>query len=209
VPLVILPAEKAVRHGTTIQWLLDHETLAVWITGVATGSLAIGVLVAWVALYDAKRTRHAQLVSDFSLRWDSEEILKSVQLGRKFQSDGLAELATKLFGPNAARPPDPENAENWATVCKWSNLLETVGVMVAERNLPRRTVFRMWGGNILSAWTLWAECADAQRDHLNDRDVLQYFGKLAEAMESEREAEERRRNRPGPIGDAIIRAAQS
>jgi hypothetical protein len=205
--MALLLAKKA-HHGPFLQWLLDHETAAVWLTGVSTGILAIGVLLAWYALFDAKRTRHAQLVSDFSLRWDSQEIIEAVGVSRNIGSDGLFQLATDLFGPGAARPADPQKAADWSTASKWCNLLETVGVMVEEKNLPRRTVFRMWGGNIRGAWTLWAKCAEVQREDLKDHDILQYFQKLAGAMEIERQNEERRRKTPGPIGAAILLASR-
>lgn len=63
---------------------------------------------------------------------DGDEILESVRLGRNLDVTGLADLATELFAPGAVRPADTTKAEQWSVVCKWTNLLETVGVMVEE-----------------------------------------------------------------------------
>lgn len=44
-------------------WLNTNDGIALWLTGIATTTLAIGVLFAWRALQDARQTRHAQLSS--------------------------------------------------------------------------------------------------------------------------------------------------
>jgi hypothetical protein len=123
-----------------------------WITAVATAILALGVVFAWGALEDARRTRHAHLVAEFSLRWDSADIVKSTQLGNEFSSAALEELAAKI-GPKGKRPQDPDSEEfkkfqanvaDWDSVAQWPNLLETIGVMVSVGALPADMVYRVW-----------------------------------------------------------------
>ncbi|HZT45089.1 MAG TPA: hypothetical protein VFA24_02820 [Gaiellaceae bacterium] len=175
--------------------------MAVWLTGISTGVLAVGVFVAWVALSDAKKTRHAQLVAEFSARWDSRAILLSLRLGRDYGPVGLAELADKVLGVDS---PDADNLRDWYRVSEWSNLLETIAVMVKDGALPSRMIYRMWGGTIITAWHRdWKLCAQRQRDKLGDDNILRYLEELAGVMRDE----QKREQLAGPIGAAILDAA--
>lgn len=55
------------------EWLVDHEALGTWLTGIATLALAVGVIVAWSSLRDARQTRRAGLLADLSRRFDEPD----------------------------------------------------------------------------------------------------------------------------------------
>lgn len=198
-------------------WLNINQGLGVWLTGGATMGLVVGVIFAWFALRDARKTRHAQLLADFSSRWDSKEMNESAALGRAFAPKGLVELSNKIYGPDSQHPAHPDDLEKWKAnladwyiAIAWPNLLETVGVMVHAKALPRELVYQLWGGPIIDAWSRdWELATVAHRDHLGDDNVFRYFAWLAEKMN-----EERRRDafyaaagKPGPVGPAISAAS--
>ncbi|MCW2974860.1 MAG: hypothetical protein JWM06_141 [Actinomycetia bacterium] len=201
-------APAADRIDRLHTWLDVNQGLGVWLTGFATLALALGVIFAWFSLRDARKTRHAQLVADFSKRWDSEEILASSKLGREFGPHGLVELTNKLYGPNASAPPNPSNLADWYQALMWPNLLETVGVMVHDGALPRRMVYRMWGGPIIDAWRQdFSPAIAAHRQQKRDENIFRYFEWLAGEMEAQRAKGERIWRMSGPVGAAISDAA--
>jgi hypothetical protein len=173
--------------GGLNHWLTQHDAAAAWLTALGTLGLAAGVAFAWFALRDARQTRHAQLLADFSKRWDDSEILRAVNLARDYGPQGLVALTNKLFGTEAPIPPDPDNVADWDDALKWPNLLETIGVMVKEGALPKTMVFGMWGGPIVNAWrNHWEDATFAHRRQKNDADIFIYFEWLAGEMERER-----------------------
>jgi hypothetical protein len=209
----------AMRHKGLGHWLTVNESFALWLTGVATAGLAIGVIFAWFALRDARQTRHAQLLSDFSLRWDSRAMNRSAALGGEFGPEGLVKLSNKIYGPDNEQPPLPPaeldkwkaNLRDWYTVIAWPNLLETIGVMVNAGALPRRLVYRLWGSTIVSAWDRdWRLAAVAHRERLGgDTNIFEYFEWLAEQMSVESELDRLQgvADRRSPVGAAISAAA--
>lgn len=194
-------ASRTSLWGRLELWLVNHEALGTWVIGAATLILAASVIVAWFALRDAKKTRHAELLAEFSLRWDGDDIDDSAALGREFGAQGLAELSDRLYGPKAVDPRASAdelqkyraNLADWFKVIRWPNLIETIGVMVRAGALPHRLVYRTWGGTIIEEWRhYWERPAVAHRIHKNDDDAFKYFEWLAKRMERERKWERRR-----------------
>jgi hypothetical protein len=185
--------------ATLTTWLTANQSYAVWLTGAATTALAVGVFFAWSAVRDARQTRHAQLLADFSRRWDDSEIISSVREGREYGAAGLVSLTEALYGVDP--PTDPsspefrrwhENLADWFEALKWPNLLETIGVMVHAGALPRQMVYRMWGGPIVDAWRNdWAPAVIVHRRQKADENIFRYFEWLAGEMHREQLAERR------------------
>jgi hypothetical protein len=196
--MFVLSAVRA--HGPLVSWLVAHESVAVWITGVATGGLALGVWVAWRSLGDSEKTRHAQLITELSKRWGSKEIASARQLANEYGADNLAELATKLFGPNAPRPVDPKNRADWISIVKFPDFLEAIGVVTLDKALPARMVFQMWGPVIIAADEQWRPSLAVLREH-DSPTTHRYFSWLATEMRREQAKDEDDwdREHPNPV----------
>jgi hypothetical protein len=214
---VLLPQTRGSDFQHLHVWLVHNEGLGTWLTGLATMGLAIGVVFAWSALRDARKTRHAQLLAVFSERFDDDSMNESAKLGRAFGPASLVQLSEKLYGSDAQHPPDPAdveawkaNIDDWFSVTKWPNLLETIGVMVHAGALPRALIYRMWGGPIIDAWRRdWEKAVVAHRGHMDDANIYRYFEWLAEQMEKEREIDVRARSATTSVAESEERAAES
>lgn len=199
----------AAARGTT-RWLEVHAAWAVWLTGAATAFLVVGIALAWSTLRDARTTRHAELLAEFSHRWDSAEIIESAKQGREYGVDGLLEITTALYGESASDPPDPRVLAEWYEVLKWPDLLETLGVMVHAGAIPKDMIYGIWGGPIIDAWERdWKLATLTHRDQKEDRNVFIYFQWLVREMKREgrREAFYVDARRTGPVGAAIAAAS--
>jgi hypothetical protein len=209
-------------------WLHDHETWAVWGTGIGTIILATGVLVAIGQLRDARMTRHMELLADLTKRWDEPAIIESVEEGRKYGRTGLIALVQKLNQPvpteedlagsfierqrqlrDLADARD-EDLDDWLTALKWPFLLETMGVLAFQKAIPVKTVYQVWGLPITEAWeNEWSEVAAFQRSAKQDDNLFRYFRWLADKMKEEQRKDRafattyQRARQSGPVGAAI------
>jgi hypothetical protein len=172
------------NHDPLVTWLMDHEALAAWTTALATLLLAAGVFVAWFALRDDKKTRHAQLITELSRRMNGPAVTEARRLANDYGRDNLGELAARLFGADAPQPPDPQNVADWEKLNQFSNLLEMIGVLVRDGALPPRMVFQMWGIMIISAGAQWEAATTVLTDKI-DPTIYRYFVWLVAAMKRE------------------------
>lgn len=200
------PAGLAGSHAPALDDHHGHTDSLVWIAAIAGLLTAVAttalVVIAWRALAsvqaardglrDARDTRHAQLLADFSARFDSRTMKRSDALAREFGPDGLAALSDRIYGPHKLDPTDPlqvdrwrENLKDWQRCIEWPNLLETIGVMIDAQVLPEALIRRMWRTTILAAWDLWKKPTEAHRGHLNDQEIFRNFQRLAEGMETD------------------------
>jgi hypothetical protein len=155
---------------------------AAWITAISTGVLAVGVLVAVFGFWDAKRTRHGQLITDLSIRWEEQPIVDGLKLLGREQDAEIEALVKRLF---AGGPPNDADLNLYNVMLPVTNLIETIGVLANEHVLTKRVIYKMWGPTIVNVWAAWrlatAEIRTAQALQANV--VYTYFEWVAGAME--------------------------
>lgn len=162
-------------------WLAQNQDLALWVTGIATAVLALGVIVAWLAVRDAKRTRHGQLIVSLNEQWRSQPILDSLDLYGTYTNEDIAALAALLFDPDE-RPAKPEEVATYGKLAAAANLIETIGVLCEEQAITYEVVYKLWGGQIVQTWKPWEDVFQNVRGMLGEDDFLIYFDRLGREM---------------------------
>jgi hypothetical protein len=153
-----------------------------WITAGGTAIVAAFALVALASLRDARRTRHAAIVTDLSRRWDEPDATEARRRSGDYEPRALVELVERIYKPppTATDKEKLEDVEELFRLGRWLNLLETVGVLYTERALSRKVIFKLWGGQIASHWERWREAILLMR-RLERRPGI-YFQQVAERM---------------------------
>jgi hypothetical protein len=166
---------------------LDWLGNPLWVTAAATLLLAAGVAVALIGLGDARRTRHAQIVTDLSARWDSRS---SVESRRIFLLQGQPEVSAlfqRLYSPPPSRTLEEFDADLrlQGKLLVWPNLLETIGVLHKTGIVSTDVVYRMWGAGVFYWWQSWKPIAEALLAADESQPALfRHFRKLSDDMES-------------------------
>src|SRR6266511_2622383 len=70
-----------------------------WLTAVGTCVIAGFAIVALFSFRDARRTRHAELLSDLSRRWDEPLAADSREVAGEYDSRALVGLLTRIYEP--------------------------------------------------------------------------------------------------------------
>ena len=155
-------------------WLEQNQGLGLWLTGTATVGLAVGVIFAWFAVKDAKRTRHSQLIVDLSRRWD--ELVTSEQLGSRYTRRRLLELVLQVYAGRPTGYPSDEVIR----LSELPSLVETIGVLVLHtKSLTVEIVDSLWGPTIVELWDVWSRPVDIIRRETQEFGTYFYFQKLA------------------------------
>jgi hypothetical protein len=181
--------------------LLAASDTPVWITAYATVSLAIAACFGLRSLRDARKTRHGEVLTELSRRWDDHLVLKSLTLGRKYGPSGTLALVDALWTPGVT-DRDERDLDDWYAISVYPNLLETIGVYLREGVISDSIVYRLWGANIISAWRDWKGTVEALRDATGEPDVWIHFERLASKMQARMEWE--RLGQPRTIDDRIV-----
>jgi hypothetical protein len=171
---------------------------------VATAS----VVTAWVViktaglaretLKDGRRTRHAQLITQISQRWDDPEIIRASRLASEYSATGISELLQRLYAPKRrfrfgswlAKRSREQDLETYFEIFLWPNLLESVGcLLIQEEALSKESVYGLWGAEIVGTWEdVFKEPIHRLRALQGDEGIYSYFEKLASEMARLREA---------------------
>jgi hypothetical protein len=164
----------------SFDWLGDPT----WVTAVATSVLSLAALMALASLWDAKRTRHATIVTDLSRRWDEPAATDARQRSGDYEPAALVDLVDRVYRPaDAATTEEREkDVEELFRLGRWLNVLETVGVLYTEKSLSRRVIFKLWGGQIAAAWERWEAAITLMRTTERRPGIYGNFEKLAKKM---------------------------
>lgn len=156
-----------------------------WITAVAA-VVALGIgAVAVLGLLDARRTRHAQLVTDLSRRWDEPLATESREIDGEYDTRTLVALLDRVYDP----PDDADTATRRADAATFFklgvslNLIETIGVLWSEKAISAGVIFKLWGANITEVWEKWSEPIDLMRDREGYPGIYRAFQDLAGEMQ--------------------------
>jgi hypothetical protein len=173
-----------------------------WAAWIAAGGAIVGAGAAVVAavvivktaryaresLDDAKKTRHAQLVTDLSRRWDDPEIIESSSLGAQHASAGILEVINRLYSPPPKRAgwryrrSRQKDLDLYFRLFLWPNLLESIGCLLAEGAISETVVSRLWGAEIVGGWETFEAPVNRLRELQRDLGIYDYFENLAERM---------------------------
>lgn len=186
-------------HLVAFLWLYPKDWPA-WITAVSTGVLAAATSVLAAAaivalqslsaaregLEDARRTRHAQLITDLSRRWDEPLAKESRNLNGELGTSGIMVAVDRIYDPPhrwfRSSTVTRADLERFFKLCAWPNLIETIGVLVAEGAISPDVVFKMWGAGIVSAWEMWEEPITHMRTAEAKRGIYRQFETVADEM---------------------------
>jgi hypothetical protein len=173
-----------VSYAGLDRWV-DHvnwDSVALVATGVGTLVLAGGVILAVFGLWDAKKTRHGNLLTDLSRRWDDPLTMESLMLFSEHGPQGVTELAERTYKGASV---DKGDLELFYDLNRWPNLIETIGVLWDEGVLDIRVIYKMWGPQILAGWLVWEEPVKKLRELDTYPITYRFFQRLAEALERE------------------------
>ncbi len=172
-----------------------------WVTAVATGVLALAALATLIVVYetaavarsgldDARKTRHAQLLTDLSRRWDEAQMIESRKLYSLHGPKWVLGMVEKLYiyDPDATPLPEPE-VDTWSKVMRWPSLLETIGVLHNDGAIGTEVAFNNWGAQIAEAWRLWRGPVNRMRELSGYEGTYRNFQQLAKTMIAELQRE--------------------
>ncbi|MDQ3857479.1 MAG: DUF4760 domain-containing protein [Actinomycetota bacterium] len=159
-----------------IDWPAWISALASLLTLIV---VALTAVAAYGALRDARRTRHGELITELSRQWSDPAVVQSIRLHGEYSAASLDALVERLFGPADEKPQDEGD---WSKLAVWANLVESMGVLVSEGAITNETVYKMWGGGIMRAWSLWEPAVLRLREIEKQPDTFQYFEKIGGAM---------------------------
>jgi hypothetical protein len=153
-------------------------------TAVATAALALAGWIALISLKDARRTRHAAIIADLSRRWDEPRATAARRRTGDYEPAALRDLVLRIYRPD----PSSTEAERLADVeelfrlGRWLNVLETVGVLYTEKALSDKVIFKLWAGQLVSAWAKWEPTILTMRDLERRPGIYENFEKLENRM---------------------------
>jgi hypothetical protein len=210
-------------HNFAYHWSSGLEVdWPAWITAFGTlgGAVVLAITARYAyksanaalnALDDARNTRHAQLLTDLSRRWDEPLIVRSRKLFGEYARTGrLIDLVDYMYEAptpgtpwyrafvdrikhGESRPGSEEKLDDFYALTAWPNLIETIGVLESERAIDGSVVYKMWGSGIIAAWSGWCDAIERIRDYVDqDRDTTYaHFQRLAGKMAGLRAADRR------------------
>jgi hypothetical protein len=169
-----------------------------WPAWITLGVVLVTAVLALLALVDARRTRHGQLVVEILRDWSTREAEEAHALHGELTEDKLVALTDRLFKPPRTRPSTEElekDLTTWNQLVRLANLVEALGVLASEKAIASKTVYKMWGGPILEAWPKWDEAVKRLRRYVEEPDQFQYFEEIAVKMRRISRKRKRRRER--------------
>jgi hypothetical protein len=162
-------------------WIGGHTALA--LTAVGTLVLAGAAIVALLNLRDARRTRHAGIVTDLSRRWDEPLAMDSRRLNASYDTDGLRDLIALYYAQRGTpKRAQQKDVEAFFDLQGWINLIETIGVLRSERAVSARVIFKLWGATIATTWEKWELPIKDMRRLEEHPGVYKNFERLAKSM---------------------------
>ena len=156
-----------------------------WITAIATVGLALGVAVALFSLWDARKTRDGQLVTDIARRWSDPDMVGSLREFSEYGPTGLIELLERVYEADPTKPAASRgDLDLLYRLLAFPDLIEMIGVLVSEKAISTDVVYKMWGPQIITAWDSWRQPVARLRELEGYSITFRYFEKLVEQMNS-------------------------
>lgn len=160
-------------------------------TGIATVVLAsvgfLTLIIVGSALEDGQKTRHGELVTDLSRRWDETQIVQSQQVFLRYSDRQLRDLFGKAYARGSVQNPPPaltnKEASDLLALQAVPNLIDTIGVLYIDGALSLKVIDLMWGVEIRRLWLDWRRAIRVSRRLANSGAIYRNFQVLAERLE--------------------------
>jgi hypothetical protein len=170
-----------------LHWASDPA----WVTAIGTAATALilGLTAIFVldGLKDARQTRHAQIVTDLSERWDSPATIDSEHAFTIQGRQEVLALFRRLYEPPPSRTREEfdRDLRESTRLLVWPNFLETIGVLHSTGTVSTDVVYRMWGYGVISAWRSWAPIVEEFRSGPQGHPAtFRHFETLGKVMEA-------------------------
>jgi hypothetical protein len=163
-------------------WAAITTAVATAVTAIVLGGTAI---LARRTLRDAQNTRHANVLTELSRRWDDPHIVQSVKLFARYKRADLVSLIETIYDE---RKPSDQELFDFATLEAIPNLWETVAILQSEGAFPLSMVEKMWGAAIASAWDAWEAAIKRLRELTDTPTTYCHFERLATALRNQEES---------------------
>jgi hypothetical protein len=144
--------------------------------------VAVTAIFALVGLWDARRTRHGQLVTEIMRDWSNPDTRRAHVLLASYPEDRITKLVDSLFAPGAEAEATDSDLADWRQLSLLANLIESLGVLCSEKAITPDVVYKMWGGSILAAWPKWDEAVGKLREYEHP-DVFIHFEALGREIQ--------------------------
>ncbi|HEX6700403.1 MAG TPA: hypothetical protein VF101_06685 [Gaiellaceae bacterium] len=167
------------------------------LTAIGTCVIAAFAVVALFSLRDARRTRHASLLTDLSGRWDDPLAVGSREAGGEYDSAALVALVDRTYSPppKATEQERRANADALFRLAASLNLMEMIGALWIGGSVSTSVIQRMWGATFEAEWTRWEAAIRRMRELEHDPGVYSNFERTAWKMRRCLRIEMRRRTR--------------
>src|SRR5438270_4971479 len=144
---------------------------------IGTCVIAAFAVVALFSLRDARRTRHASLVTDLSRRWDEPLAVDSRAAGGEYDSAALVALINRTYSPLPAATEQERraNADALFRLAASLNLMETIGAIWIGGSVGTAVIQRMWGTTFEAEWKRWEAAISRMRELEHDPGVYSNF----------------------------------
>jgi hypothetical protein len=140
------------------------------------------------SLDDAKTTRHGQVLTELSRRWDEERTKESIAMFNAYGVAGTLRLIRHLYPdkrPRATRWRRKRrliDLELMDQLTALPMLIETIGVLHDESVLEPDVIYKMWGPQIIQSWDVWRLPIEELRTRTGLQGIYFYFQELRREM---------------------------
>lgn len=179
--LLLAQAADRVETDFSAAWIATFATfMTMVILGLSVLLAGRQIKEAKNQLDEAKKTRHAQTVASINREWrDIVQKPDSLALLRKYTSDALVALVTKICARDATR----REQRDWDQLLDIIAVFESIGVLAAQEAIPYDLAYDMWGGGIHDTWESWKEGVKEYRQRKGQPDAFMYFEKLGKEVD--------------------------
>jgi hypothetical protein len=162
--------------------LVIHGEVAGWLTAFATLFLAGAACYALKQLSEAKHDRHVQVFSDMGRRWESAEMMETLQLEAAHTPEsllGLFELAAQKRSDYPTQEAKRQNARKDRNVLlRVPNYFEEAAAIQKVGSLRIDLMDDYFGGVAKDEWYLWGPTIKKMQE--SDETSFIEFRRMAE-----------------------------
>lgn len=134
---------------------------------------AIGVLLTWNQLRDARQDRHVEILTELARRWDEPRLTEPrVALLKRDNQEHAAYVKKCLDHPTSG---------DLETLLRVPNFFEEMAVLVLSGAIDKRLLGQVWSTLILTYWAYWQLSIEELRARRGSQAYVQ-FERLVDLM---------------------------
>lgn len=123
-------------------------------TAIATGVVALGIVVAGIQLMDSRRGRNGEVAQNLARRWDSAEMVKARRLIIRLTAGKDATKAVKDLADAVSKSKTTPGDNDYYTFVRYLNFFEEIGVLWRFGSVSVKMVETILGTTIRTNWRL-------------------------------------------------------